>query len=161
MSDKSYTQPAKAFLESFQTSAAPVTDVSRRCSSTDTPNLKTFLVEDSPVIRSNLIAALEDLAPVEVVGFSDNADEACARIDELGAGGCDLAIVDIFLTRGTGLDVLKCMAAAAAPVRRVVLTNYATPEIRAECLALGASRVFDKSRDIEALVNYCNEIAGA
>jgi DNA-binding NarL/FixJ family response regulator len=46
-------------------------------------------------------------------------------------------------------------------LRRVVLTNYATPEIRAECLALGASRVFDKSSDIEALVSYCNEIAPA
>jgi hypothetical protein len=40
-----------------------------------------------------------------------------------------------------------------------VLTNYATPGIRAECLALGASEVFDKSRDIEALVNYCMRIA--
>jgi CheY-like chemotaxis protein len=126
------------------------------------PNLKTFLVEDSPVIRSNLVAALEDLAPVEVVGFAESAQDACARIESLEAeGGCDLAIVDVFLKSGSGLDVLRCMRGNGSSLRRVVLTNYATPEIRAECLALGASRVFDKSSDIEALVSYCNEIAPA
>jgi DNA-binding NarL/FixJ family response regulator len=125
-------------------------------------NLKTFLVEDSPVIRSNLVAALEDLAPVEVVGFAESAQDACAQITSLAAeGGCDLAIVDVFLKSGSGLDVLRGLRSSASSLHRVVLTNYATPEIRAECLALGAARVFDKSRDIEALVSFCNEIASA
>ena len=38
--------------------------------------LKAFIVEDSPVIRENLVAALEELAPVQVVGTAD--DEASA-----------------------------------------------------------------------------------
>ena len=46
-------------------------------------NLKTFLVEDSPVIRSNLIAALEDLAPVEVVGHAESANDACDQLTKL------------------------------------------------------------------------------
>ena len=37
----------------------------------------------------------------------------------------------------------------------VVLSNYATDEMRARCLASGADRVFDKSRDIDLLVAYC------
>src|SRR6516225_5337810 len=44
----------------------------RRCM---TP-LKAFIVEDSPVIRENLVAALEEMAPIEVVGTAD--DEASA-----------------------------------------------------------------------------------
>ncbi|MBK7061117.1 MAG: response regulator transcription factor [Rubrivivax sp.] len=123
-------------------------------------NLKTFLVEDSPVIRSNLIAALEDLAPVNVVGHAESANDACHQLTALeAAGGCDLVIVDIFLKSGSGLDVLRSLRGQDSSLRRVVLTNYATPGIRAECLALGASEVFDKSRDIEALVNYCMRIA--
>ena len=39
-------------------------------------SLKAFIVEDSPVIRENLIAALEELAPVQVVGTAE--DEAGA-----------------------------------------------------------------------------------
>ncbi|MCB1995481.1 MAG: response regulator transcription factor [Burkholderiaceae bacterium] len=123
--------------------------------------LKTFLVEDSPVIRSNLVAALEDLAPVEVVGYAETAEEACDRLKALDApGACDLAIVDVFLRAGSGLDVLRCLRGQDSTLRRVVLTNYASPEMRAQCLELGAERVFDKSREIEALVDYCNQIAG-
>lgn len=123
-------------------------------------NLKAFLVEDSPVIRSNLVAALEDLAPVQIVGFAETADEACDQLKALDQpGACDLAIVDVFLKAGSGLDVLRCLRGQGSSVRRVVLTNYASPEMRAQCLELGAEKVFDKSRDIEALVDYCNEIA--
>lgn len=123
-------------------------------------NLKTFLVEDSPVIRSNLVAALEDLAPVQVVGYAETAADACDQLKALdGPGACDLAIVDVFLKAGSGLDVLRCLQGQGSALRRVVLTNYASPEMRAQCLELGAEKVFDKSRDIEALVDYCNQIA--
>jgi len=37
----------------------------------------------------------------------------------------------------------------------VVLSNYATADIRRKCLELGADRVFDKSNEIDALVEYC------
>ncbi len=75
------------------------------------------------------------------------------------SGDCDLVIVDVFLKAGSGLDVLRCLRDHDASPRRVVLTNYATPEIRNECLSLGAQEVFDKSRDIDALVDFCNRIA--
>ena len=53
---------------------------------------------------------------------------------------------------------------AAARRRRpeaalVVLSNYATDEMRSRCLASGADRVFDKSRDIDQLVAYCVALA--
>jgi DNA-binding NarL/FixJ family response regulator len=37
----------------------------------------------------------------------------------------------------------------------VVLSNYATPDMRRRCLELGADRVFDKSNEIDALIQYC------
>ncbi|MNT96497.1 hypothetical protein D3C72_2386040 [compost metagenome] len=39
----------------------------------------------------------------------------------------------------------------------VVLSNYATPNMRERCTQLGANRVFDKSQDIDALIDYCME----
>ena len=61
--------------------------------------LKTFLVEDSPVIRENLIATLEEMAPVSVIGSA--GDEAQAR-EWLATHReqCDLVIIDIFLRKG-------------------------------------------------------------
>ena len=39
-----------------------------------TQPLKTYIVEDSRVIRENLIATLEELVPVEVVGTAEELE---------------------------------------------------------------------------------------
>jgi DNA-binding NarL/FixJ family response regulator len=41
----------------------------------------------------------------------------------------------------------------------VVLSNFATPDMRSKCLELGADQVFDKSNEIEALIQYCDCLA--
>lgn len=120
--------------------------------------LKTYLVEDSPVIRDSLIATLQDLTPVQVVGFA--VDERSAlRWLENPEHEADLVIVDIFLKAGSGLIVLQACALWQPRRTLVVLSNYATVDIRQRCLALGADRVFDKSTEIEALIDYCGQHA--
>ena len=118
--------------------------------------LKAFLVEDSPVIRENLVAALEEMAPIEVVGTAEDESSAIAWLNE-AQNICDLVVVDIFLKSGSGLGVLK--AATHLPAKLVVLSNYATPDMRRKCLELGADRVFDKSNEIDALILYCGRLA--
>jgi DNA-binding NarL/FixJ family response regulator len=125
----------------------------------DMTALKAFLVEDSAVIRENLIAALEELAPVQVVGTAE--DEPSAMV-WLGSADnhCDLVIIDIFLKRGSGLGVLRAARQLHESLALIVLSNYATPDMRRKCLALGANRVFDKSNEIDALLLYCARLAG-
>lgn len=120
--------------------------------------LKAFIVEDSPVIRENLIAALEELAPVEVVG---TAEDEPAAVSWLGNADhrCDVVIIDIFLKSGSGLGVLRAATNVNWPVSLVVLSNYATPDMRRKCLDMGASRVFDKSNEIDSLILYCARLA--
>jgi DNA-binding NarL/FixJ family response regulator len=120
--------------------------------------LKTFIVEDSLVIRDNLVATLEELAPVKVVGAAE--DEATA-LEWLGRADLefDLVIVDIFLKRGSGLGVLRHMAGLQRGAKLIVLSNYATPDMRTKCLELGADKVFDKSGEIDALIQYCGRLA--
>ncbi|MGX5652391.1 response regulator transcription factor [Hydrogenophaga sp. YM1] len=127
--------------------------------------LRTFIVEDNKVIYDNLVSTLQELANVEVVGHARNETEAVNWLT--GAGGMgeaegdrfDLMIVDIFLLTGSGLGVLKAAQDAGLPGRRVVLTNYATPDIRKRCAQLGADRVFDKSCELEDLISYCERIS--
>ena len=73
----------------------------------------------------------------------------------------ELLIVDLFLRAGSGLGVLRSAAAMAHPPRCVVLSNYATEAMRRHCLALGADRVFDKSGEIDALIDYCRALSAA
>lgn len=120
--------------------------------------LTTYIVEDSQVIRENLIATLEELVPIDVVGTAEDEATATQWLARPGSHA-DLLIIDIFLKAGSGLGVLR--AARGLPVRRhvVVLSNYATPDMRAKCLELGADRVFDKSNEIDGLIQYCVLVA--
>jgi DNA-binding NarL/FixJ family response regulator len=120
--------------------------------------LQTFIVEDSPVILENLVATLEELVDVEVLGTADDEAGALAGWRQHEAR-LDLVIVDIFLKSGSGLGLLAEASRQGLKGRRVVLTNYATPDIRRRCTALGADRVFDKSSDLEDLFAYCEVLA--
>lgn len=120
--------------------------------------LRTFVIEDSSLIRQNLVGALEELAPVRVVGGAASELDAVLQLS-MQALQCDLVIVDIVLKQGTGLGVLAEPAVRRPGRHFVVLTNHATPDIARRALQLGADCVFDKSRDIEGLLDYCRLLA--
>ncbi len=119
--------------------------------------LKTYIVEDSAVIRENLAAALEELAPLKVVGTAENEATAVQWLAQPG-NDCDLAIIDLFLRSGSGLGVLSAARGEQVARKLVVLSNGATPDMRRKCMELGADAVFDKSNDSDALVNYCTRL---
>ena len=120
--------------------------------------LKAYLVEDSPIIRENLIAALEELAPVEVIGTAEDERSAIDWLTSVSPA-CDLIIVDLFLKSGSGLGVLRAAQRLDHTIRLIVLSNYATADMRRTCEALGASRVFDKSGEVDELIGYCEQLA--
>lgn len=121
--------------------------------------LKCFIVEDSPMIRDNLVATLEEMLPLRVIGTAEDEHGAVTWLRTAPADECDIVIIDIFLKAGSGLGVLR--AAHAQVGRRaklVVLSNYATPDMRKRCQELGADRFFDKSHEVEKLIDYCGAL---
>lgn len=122
--------------------------------------LQTYVVEDNLTIRENLIGTLEELTPSTVVGFAETEEAARAW---LGAHGkaWDLVIVDLFLKQGSGLGVLQACEVRKPAQKVVVLSNYATPDIRRRCAEFGVDAVFDKSNEIDALVDFCQVQAQA
>ena len=118
--------------------------------------LRTYIVEDNATIRENLIGTLEELAEVEAVGIAETEDEGKEWLTS-HTSQWDLAIVDLFLRQGSGLGVLAACRNRLSAQKMVVLSNYATPDVRMRCAQLGVDAVFDKSNEIEALVDYCSE----
>lgn len=121
--------------------------------------LRTYIVEDNATIRENLIATLEELASLRSLGWSESEKDAKAWL-AAHAGQWDLLIVDLFLKQGSGLGVLEACQQRGRGQRVVVLSNYATADMRKRCAQLGADAVFDKSNEIDALVDYCLALAG-
>ena len=118
-------------------------------------NLRTYIVEDNATIRENLIGALEELASITALGWAETENQAKAWLAQHPPAKWELAIVDLFLKQGSGLGVLQACRSRHAGQRVVVLSNYATAEMRNRCIELGADAVFDKSNEIDALVEYC------
>ncbi|MDI3383393.1 response regulator [Xenophilus aerolatus] len=119
-----------------------------------TPPLNTYIVEDNLTIRENLVGTLEELTDVSAVGFAETENDARRWLRD-HEGDWQLAIVDLFLKQGSGLGVLQACAARSPHQKVVVLSNYATPDIRKRCAQLGVDAVFDKSNEIDALVDFC------
>ena len=68
-------------------------------------SFRAYLVEDSPVIRENLVGFLQDVADAEVVASASTEDEAVTWL-RLHSEDWDLTIVDLFLKRGNGHGVI-------------------------------------------------------
>lgn len=120
----------------------------------------TFLVEDNARIRDHLIPTLEDLADAQVLGFAETESDALDWL-EAHSGEWSLAVVDLFLKEGSGLGILKGCKERKSHQRVVLLTNYATPEIRRQALALGADAIFDKSTELVELFDYASMLSSA
>jgi len=116
--------------------------------------LRAYIVEDNATIRENLIDTLAELADVETVGIAETETEGTAWLTS-NTDDWDIGIVDLFLRQGSGLGVIASCQHRPSHQRMVVLSNYATADVRARCSQLGVDAVFDKSNEIDALVDYC------
>lgn len=118
-----------------------------------------YLVEDNDALRQSLVAMLREVLGLEVSGSSATEQEATDWLRAQGDRWC-LAVVDLFLLQGSGLGVVHSLHKRQPWQKIVVLTNYATPDIRRRALALGADAVFDKARELDDFLAYCSEHAG-
>lgn len=113
---------------------------------------RAFIVEDSSTIRDNLADSLQELAGMQPVGNAETEHEAKRW---LAANPWDLAIIDLFLREGSGLNVLEAFRQRRRSQKIVVLSNHSSRDVRWRCAQLGADAVFDKSTELEALIEYC------
>ncbi|MDQ0571897.1 two-component system OmpR family response regulator [Variovorax paradoxus] len=116
--------------------------------------VRTFVVEDNPTIRENLIGTLREVARVDPVGQAESEQEGTRWLTG-NLSLWDLAIVDLFLKDGTGFSVLEACRNREPAQKMVVLSNHLTPEMRRKCAQLGADAVFDKATEIDDLIDFC------
>ncbi len=122
--------------------------------------MKVLIVDDSAVVRVRLADLLLEVEGVESVAQAENGQQALELVKSLKP---DVAIVDVRMPRRSGIDLLEDVRKSRQTLKVIMLTNYATPENREKCLSLGADYFFDKSSEIEEVVNalkYLREDSG-
>ena len=108
-----------------------------------------FIVEDSAPIRERLSSLLCEIDGVSVVG---EADTPAAAIEGILRTRPDSVVLDIQLTGGSGIDVLRQVLPRAPGIVFIVLTNNPNPQYRRACMDAGARYFFDKTTEFAKVV---------
>ena len=123
------------------------------------PPLTTVIVEDSAVLQDLLSGMLASIPGIELCGHANREETALALLREIRPR---LAIIDLELLSGSGLNVLGAVAEAPEDFgqpRVLVFSNHAHEAVRSRCLKLGAEAFFDKSLEMEELLDHVQRIA--
>ena len=98
--------------------------------------IRVFLLDDHEVVRRGLAELLGLEADLEVVGEAGSAAEAQHRIP---AARPDVAVLDVRLPDGSGVEVCREVRSSMPDVRCLMLTSYADDEALFDAIMAGAS----------------------
>jgi DNA-binding NarL/FixJ family response regulator len=97
--------------------------------------IRVFLLDDHEVVRRGVRELLEAEDDIEVVGEAGTAEEAHGRIP---ATSPDVAILDVRLPDGNGVEVCRDVRSARPELRCIMLTSFADDEALFDAIMAGA-----------------------
>jgi DNA-binding NarL/FixJ family response regulator len=98
--------------------------------------IRVFLLDDHEIVRTGLRSLLEATDDLEVVGEAGTVADALSRIPALQP---DVAILDVRLPDGSGVEVCRDIRAQSPTVACIMLTSYADDEALFASIMAGAA----------------------
>jgi DNA-binding NarL/FixJ family response regulator len=118
--------------------------------------IRILLVDDHPVVVSGLRAALETQADLRVMATASSLEEARSA---LRGREFDVALVDLRLPDGSGMELLDEGRSDNATPAIIYLTTFDAPQYAEVAARLGASGFLLKTAPIETIVDAVRRVA--
>jgi DNA-binding NarL/FixJ family response regulator len=118
--------------------------------------VKVFLLDDHEIVRRGLRELLEAEGDLTIVGEASTAEEALGRIP---ATQPDVAVLDVRLPDGDGVEVCREIRSRHPEVRCVMLTSFADDEALFAAIMAGASGYMLKQVRGSDLVDTVRRVA--
>ena len=116
-------------------------------------SLHVLVVDDEPALRQILAAA------VTKAGYSvDQASGVAEAAAKLARGDVDVALCDIKMADGNGIDLVRDTRAAGIETTFVMVTGFASLETAVEALRAGASDYITKPVHYEEVLHRLSQI---
>lgn len=115
-----------------------------------------LVVDDHPVVRGGLVALMSTL---DWVARTVEADGVARAVEVAETHRPDLAVVDLGLPDGDGIDLTRRLRTLAPEVRVLVLTMSSSGDSAREALAAGASGYVLKETAPEVLLGALRTVA--
>jgi DNA-binding NarL/FixJ family response regulator len=123
---------------------------------TSAKKIRLLLVDDSPIVRLGLRAALEDHADLEIAGEAPNAAEGIAAAGKLRP---DVVLLDLQLPDRSGLHACREMLKSTPGLRVLVLTSNNNERNVQEAMNAGAQGYLLKENDGASLARAVRQAA--
>jgi DNA-binding NarL/FixJ family response regulator len=118
-------------------------------------NLKLLIVDDSELMCTHLAQILSEIEGLEILGVAFDAPDAFRYIEKVTP---DVAILDICLPHGNGIDILKKIKKIRSSTKVIIYTHYPFPQYEKKCRQFGADYFFDKYTEFEKLLDVVKRL---
>ena len=118
--------------------------------------IRVFLLDDHELVRRGLREFLEEEGDLEVVGEAGTATEAVDAISDVRP---DVAIIDVRLPDGNGIEVCREIRSRHPEMNCLILTSYADEEALFDAIVAGASGYVLKETKTSELVRDIRKLA--
>jgi len=119
-------------------------------------NLRLLIVDDSELMCTHLAQILTEIEGVEIMGVAFDVPDAFRYIEKSIP---DVAILDICLPGGDGIDILKKIREGGNSTKVIMYTHYPFPQYERKCRQFGADYFFDKYTEFEKLLDVIKGLA--
>ncbi len=118
--------------------------------------IRVYLLDDHELVREGLRAVLEREGDMEIVGESGGAVEGMRGIETTRP---DVALVDLRLPDGDGLDVCRAIRDRVPSAAVLILTSYSNDEVLLSALRADAAGFLLKRTAVAELVRSIRVVA--
>jgi DNA-binding NarL/FixJ family response regulator len=98
--------------------------------------IRVFLLDDHEVVRRGVAALLDSEDDIEVIGEAGTAESAVARVPALKP---DVAVLDVRLPDGNGVDVCREVRSRVPGLACLMLTSFADDDALFDAVMAGAA----------------------
>lgn len=124
---------------------------------TEVSTIRVFLLDDHEVVRTGVAAMLSAESDIEVVGEAGGATEA---LDVVRRCRPDVAVLDVRLADGNGIEVCRAIRSEFDDVRCLMLTSFHDDQAVLDAAMAGAAGYVLKQIRGNDLVDAIRRIAG-
>lgn len=118
--------------------------------------MKVLIADDSDLMRKRIKEKVLLAANTEIAAEAVNSLEAKNLISELMP---DVAILDIRMPGGSGIDVVKHIRLENKNIFIIILTNYPYDQYKTAALEAGANVFLDKSHEFNKITDIIEELS--
>ena len=119
--------------------------------------IKVFLVEDHPVVRHGLKRLIETETDMRVCGEAEGVAEA---FDGIRATEPDIALIDLALNDGSGMDLIGRVALACIDIKMIVVSTFDAAAYAPGAIQAGAMGYVNKHEAIDQIIHAIRAVLG-